>query len=357
MRYIAILAILIWSVDLNAQEKVGAILSIENNSYNFGRIREDQGNLSHTFTFSNNGTQPLVVSNVRSTCGCAVPEWSKEPILPGEKGSITVEFSPSNRVGQFHKTIQIQSTAINTNMFLTITGTVLPPLKEEKLGYKIGNLDVKSKHINFGYIFKGNTAQQTITIANPSDKKIELQIEDVPEHLKVSINPATIDPGEFGQIEVQYNSNLINDWDVIIDRLAVKINGSRVDKDKFAVTANLREDFSQLTKEQLLNAPVASFEVKSHVFDTITDDKVVKCSFILKNDGNSDLIIRALKPSCGCTIAKQKKNVLSPGASTKIVASFDPKGRSGEFKNAITVITNDPNSYKQYLSAEGYIKR
>jgi hypothetical protein len=75
------------------------------------------------------------------------------------------------------------------------------------------------------------------------------------------------------------------------------------------------------------------------------------------NNGNSNLIIRALKPSCGCTIAKQRKKVLSPGASTKIEAIFDPTGRTGEFKNAIAVITNDPKSYKQYLTSEGYIKR
>jgi len=342
---------------LIGQEKEGAVLFLESNSYDFGRIREDKGKLSHTFTFSNTGTSPLVLNNVRSTCGCTVPKWSKEPVSPGQQGYLTVEFDPRNRMGQFHKTVQIQSSASNSNMFITISGNVLLPLKEERLDYKVGDLNVKSKHINFGYIFKGKSAIQTLTIANQTDEEMNIALKDIPEHLLANVIPSVLQPGEYGQIEIQYNTNLMDDWDVVIDRLTVFINGIKLKKDKFAVTANIREDFRYLSEEELTNAPVAYFEVTSHVFDTISDDKTLKCSYVLKNNGNSDLIIRALKPSCGCALAKQRKKVLSPGESTKIEASFDPTGRTGEFKNAITVITNDPKSYKQYLSAEGFIKR
>jgi len=357
MKYILFMAILLSTLNLNGQGKEGAVLFLESNSYDFGRVREDNGMISHTFTFSNTGNLPLVLNNVRSTCGCTTPKWSREPIPPGEHGYLTVEFDPKNRFGSFHKTIQLQSTAINNNMFVTLMGNVLPPLKEEKLMYTIGRLSVKSKHINFGYIFKGKTGIQTLTIANHTDSAMYIEFKDVPSHMIVYLYPSILKPGEYGQIEIHYNSNLIDNWDVVIDRLSLSINGAEVKKDKFAVTANIREDFSGLTNEQLKNAPIACFDNKGYTFDTIIIDKPVKCSFKLKNNGKSDLIIRALKPSCGCTITKQKRKILPPGASTKIKAVFDPKGKSGSFKNAITVITNDPISYKQYLIAEGYIKR
>ncbi len=356
MKYFAIIGLLILGLNLRAQERDAAILSLENNSFDFGRIREDKGKLSHTFTFSNTGNSTLVLNNVRSTCGCTVPKWSKEPVSPGEQGFLTVEFDPQNRNGVFHKTVQIQSTASNSNMFITITGNILPPVKEEKLDYKVGDLSVKSKHINFGYIFKGKTAVQTITIANHTAEKMDIDLGDIPEYLVAHVYPSSLQPGEYGQIEIHYNTNLIDDWDVVIDRLTVFINGNELKKDKFAVTANIREDFSKLPEEQLQNAPIAYFELSDHVFDTISGSKSVKCSYTLANNGNSDLIIRALKPSCGCTVAKQRKKVLAPGTSTNIEVSFDPTGKIGEFKNAIAVITNDPKSYKQYLSAEGYIK-
>ncbi len=357
MRSIAILVLLMLGLYLNGQDKEGAILSLENNSHDFGRIREDKGKISHIFSFSNTGNQPLVLNNVRSACGCTIPKWSKEPVLPGAEGFITIEFNPENRIGLFHKTVQLQSTAINSNMFVTIRGDVLPPVTEEKLEYQIGDLSVKSRHINFGYIYKGKTAIQTLTMANHSDKTLDIDLKNIPEHIVVHVIPSTLPPGEFGQIVFHYNTDLINDWDVVIDRIAVVINGKEVEKDKFAVTANIREDFSDLSEEQLTDAPIAYFDEKNYVFDTISGDNILKYSFTLKNDGKSDLIIRGLKPTCGCTIAKHKRNILSPGASTKIKATFDSEGKSGEFKIAITVITNDPKSYKQYLSTEGYIKR
>ncbi|MGD2036078.1 MAG: DUF1573 domain-containing protein [Bacteroidales bacterium] len=357
MRYISVCCLLLLGLTLTGQEREGAVLSLENNSHDFGRVWEDKGKVSHTFTFSNTGDLPLVVNNVRTTCGCTVPKWSSEPVLPGKQGSLTVEFDPENRQGLFHKTVQLQSSAINSSMFVTITGSVVPPLNKERLEYRVGELSVKSRHINFGYIFKGKTAMQTLTIANNTDKPMSVEIDDVPEHLIAYIYPSVLQPGEYGQIEILYNSNLLEEWDVVIDRLRVIINGEEVKKNKLAVTANIREDFRKLTEDELANAPVAHFEVKDHDFGTIGADKPVKCSFVLKNTGNTDLVIRALKPSCGCTVAKLKRKSLSPGEQTKIEAEFDPEGRSGEFKNAIAVITNDPKDYKQYLSAEGYIKQ
>ena len=356
MKNSLLIIFLFFSFSIVAQEK-GAILALQSNSFDFGRILEDNGVVQHKFLFTNTGSEPLMVTNVRTTCGCTVPSWTKDPVQPGKEGYVEIEFNPRNHPGTFHKTVQVQSSAQNSNMFLTISGTVIPPMKMENLPNKLGELNVKSNHINLGYLYKGETGIENMIIANNTKIPIEVGFKNIPDYLSLIPDPPVLNPGEYGQVEVQYNTTKINDWDVVIDQIPVEINGKEDKKAQLTITANIREDFRNLTEEQMAIAPVASYKEESFDYDTITSDKPVDCQFLIRNEGQSDLIIRAVKPTCGCTAVKPKKSTLTPGDSTYIDAVFYPKGRTGEFKNGITIITNDPRLYKKYLYLEGYIKK
>ena len=73
-----------------------AKMSFEEITFDFGSVRE--GTLvEHTFNFTNTGKKPLLISNARSTCGCTVPEWPREPIMPGKGGQINVRFNTENK--------------------------------------------------------------------------------------------------------------------------------------------------------------------------------------------------------------------------------------------------------------------
>jgi len=77
------------------------------------------------FVFTNNGNKPLIITNTQASCGCTVPSYPKEPILPGAKGVIGVKYA-TDRVGAFTKTITISSNAQGMpSKVLTIKGTVL----------------------------------------------------------------------------------------------------------------------------------------------------------------------------------------------------------------------------------------
>ncbi len=356
MRIVIVVVIFLLSLQVSGQTDNSPFLEVNDNTFDFGRIYEDNGKVSHTFTLKNSGSSTLLISNVRSNCGCTTPEWTKEPVVPGGEGFVTVEYDPKNSRGAFHKTIQVQSNASNANMFLTVSGTVISELKKEKLYYKVGDLSIKSRHINLGYIYKGSTGYAAITIANLSDKAMQLDLADIPDQVETYYLPEQLQPGEYGQIEVNYNSNKVDEWDVVIDRITVVINGKKDIRNRLAVTANIREDFRELTEEQLEMAPVASFSELFVNYDTIPASEALECQFLLKNSGQSDLVIRAVKPSCGFTVKLPETNILSPGESTFISANFDPMGHSGDFKNSITIITNDPDEYKQYLVFEGYIQ-
>lgn len=78
-----------------------------------------------TFEFTNTGSEPIVVTNVRSSCGCTVPQWTKDPVKPGEKGEITVKYN-TRLAGGFNKTITVTSTGQPNPIVLRISGKVKP---------------------------------------------------------------------------------------------------------------------------------------------------------------------------------------------------------------------------------------
>lgn len=100
-------------------------IKFETVSHDFGKIATN-GNGTFDFSFSNTGKEPLLLKNVSSSCGCTVPEWPKEPIAPGAKGSIKVKYNTAN-IGPFTKTITVYSNGSASPITLRITGTVEAP--------------------------------------------------------------------------------------------------------------------------------------------------------------------------------------------------------------------------------------
>lgn len=76
------------------------------------------------FEFTNNGKEPLILSSVRSSCGCTVPSWPREPILPGKKEVIKVKYD-TNRQGPINKSITVMSNAKNATEVLRISGNIV----------------------------------------------------------------------------------------------------------------------------------------------------------------------------------------------------------------------------------------
>lgn len=91
--------------------------------HDYGTIFEG-GNGECEFEFKNTGKEPLVLSNVTSSCGCTVPSWPKEPVMPGKTAVITVKYN-TNRVGPISKTVSVFSNAEeNPKVELRIQGLV-----------------------------------------------------------------------------------------------------------------------------------------------------------------------------------------------------------------------------------------
>ena len=96
-------------------------------THDFGNLT-DQKDAEYTFKFKNVGKTPLIIANASASCGCTVPEFPKEPVLPGKMGQIKVTFHTAGKSGPFQKTVFIQSNAMSDKerYEIFIKGAVTP---------------------------------------------------------------------------------------------------------------------------------------------------------------------------------------------------------------------------------------
>jgi len=103
----------------------GPQIEFDKETHDYGTIYVN-GDGSCTFTFKNIGTEPLVLSNVRAGCGCTVPEWPRQPVLPGSSAQIKVRYTTLNRPHTINKTIVVTSNSVTKNtIVLRIKGEVV----------------------------------------------------------------------------------------------------------------------------------------------------------------------------------------------------------------------------------------
>jgi hypothetical protein len=111
--------------------------------HDYGEI-EQHGDGKCEFKFTNNGKEPLILSNVRSSCGCTVPQWPRQPILPGESETIKVKYD-TKRIGIINKSIHVYSNAKTSPVTLKIKGKVLAE-GESKMPEK--NMETSGSPVN-----------------------------------------------------------------------------------------------------------------------------------------------------------------------------------------------------------------
>lgn len=115
-KYIFLFAVLFMSAQLIAQESSkdakGPVITFEKKTHDFGDISQGD-KVEHTYKFTNTGNEPLIITNVQVTCGCTVPAWPRDPIMPGQKAEITVAFNSAGKNGKQSKVVTVVSNAAN----------------------------------------------------------------------------------------------------------------------------------------------------------------------------------------------------------------------------------------------------
>ena len=346
-KYSFLLICLLLSFSAMAQK---AVLNFEVKEHDFGKVNEEVGKITYEFEFVNKGNAPLVISRVQASCGCTTPVWTKEPIEPGKRGSITVTYSTTGRPGAFAKSITVYSNAIDEQMKLLIKGDVIPKQNADRASYypvNLGGLMSKARFIQMNSIIKGDKQTRVLEIQNSGKVSVKPTFEGLPSYATATVSPETLKPNEEGKITFTLNSKNATSWGPTNDEFYLVLNGKRQFSEEFKLTlvSNFVEDFNRMTLDQKRKAPILDLPVRTLNFGTLKTGSKRVGKFKISNRGQNLLEIRRVINNNREIVNRQQQLTVRSGKSADIVLNLNTKNLSeGEYKKSITIQTNDPDN-------------
>ncbi len=347
---VAILLGVISTVQLQAQGQ----LEFVKTTHDFGEVEENAGLIEYSFQFKNSGDQPVKIIQVKASCGCTTPGWTKELVMPGDSGFIKAQYNPRNRPGQFRKSLQVTSNATGGNTTLFIEGYVKPAPKTvaEDLPLKMGGFRIKYKSLNLGRMTNEKPIEKSFAIHNDSDESLTLMQERgmIPDFISVSLQPESIAANEGGQLVVKYDPRKKGSLGFHTDNIRFFTSEAPGEMKELYIVATIEEYFPPMTAEEKANAPRLAIDRTNHDFGRLNEGNKVKTTFQISNTGKEPLSIRDTRGNCGCTISSLPKKELKPGESIPMTVTFDTSGRRGRQYKTVTIFSNDPMGPTQMIS-------
>ena len=302
------------------------------------------------FLIKNDGDKPLVISNVTSSCGCTVVDWTQTPIAPGETGEVSSTFD-AKALGHFYREIGVYCNASFRPIYLTLQGEVSADPKNYVLThpYEIGPIRLNKDVIEFDDANKGDKPMMEILIANTSSEAYTPVLMHLPPYLEAVAVPERIAKKGTGKILVTLDTDKLPKFGLTTATVYLsRFPGDKVSEENaIPVSAVLLPDFSQLTELQRLNAPVIELSTTELTFPPLGENEKKSQTVVVKNVGKSDLEISDLQvfnPALGVQL---KKRILKPGAQTKMkITAYGKYLKKVKGTPRVLMITNDPNQSK-----------
>lgn len=312
--------------------------------HDFGTIKEDGGDVSHIFGFKNTGDKPLVISQVKTPCGCTTPKWTRDTIAPGKGGYVEAVFDPLHRPGVFDKVLTVETNAIPNKYFLTITGDVLPRKRTvvDNFPAKRGHLRFKLPQIYMGKLNNEETDSVHVRIYNELSAPIEIYEVITPEHIKADIVTPKVPGLGYGKVILKYDALKRGELGFLTDEITIRTNDMIEPSKKMMVLAEVDIHFGALTPKQLEEAP--KIEVSPMVLELgeVKEGQKVSGKFEITNNGKTAMKIVQIMPECGCTSTKAPNEMVYPDETTVMEVVFDATNQSGYVTKVIDMYCTDP---------------
>jgi hypothetical protein len=215
-------------------------------------------------------------------------------------------------------------------------------------------LVVETGHVIFNEVKHTTPETREVWIANISDETLSPALGETPPHLSARIEPATLQPNDTGKAIVTIDPRDAELWGYHLAYLPVSVGETTVE---LPVSFEVFEDFSDLDSADLADAPRVAFASKVFNFGSIPEEtrRAVQMPFV--NLGRSDLIIRRVHATCGCTTADERPDTVAPSERGVVTVVFNSANFEGEVTKPVTVITNDPHQPVTRLFIEGTVTK
>lgn len=314
-----------------------------------------------TFTITNIGDKPLVLSNVTTSCGCTVVDWTKSPIQPGSSGTVMSTFD-AKMLGRFSKSIGLYTNASNAPIYLNIKGEVTTEIKDfsKTFPYRIGPILMDREEITFEDINRGENPVIELNLVNTSDKPYSPVLMHLPSYLSAKAIPEKIGRNGIGKILITLDTKKLKNLGITTAPLYLaRFPGDKVShENEIPLSVILLPDFTKMSDFAKKNPPkinISSMEVN---MGEITPNKKKTYTLLLKNNGFSDLEIRDLQLFNSAIGVQLDKRVIKPKSVTRLkIVVYGRNLEKVKGTPRILMITNDPSNPKIVIKVKTTLKQ
>lgn len=364
----------------------GGVVRMDKTVYDFGDILVSDGPVTASFTATNISDKAMVIYNVVSSCGCTDVEWTREPVKPGESGTIKVTYKNDEGGFPFDKNLTVYFSGIKQPVILRLRGESHKKKLSLNQMYNtsFGGLAFKSIDIKGGNLSQNQQKSGEVAVANVGTRPIKVRFANVSEGLSVNISPNPIPANATARMTYTVTADR-NHWGKnyyyatpIVNGRACKavVNDFPEEKKKIAGTEAVfaesnpdlgagsdrigimtitKEDFSSWTREQrdMAASPVADESTFS--FGRVKSGSKVSGSFSITNMGKSVLTFYKVDTETS-KLKMTSFEDIAAGGKGKLDFSLDTAGLpKGETLMVLTLITNSPLRPVVNLYVTGWI--
>lgn len=359
--FLILTGICIGASALSAQENIGGSMEMDKVVHNFGDIIHKSGPVSCTFTLYNKGNKPAVIYNVISSCGCTDVEWTREPIRPGGKGTISVTYSNDEGAYPFDKTLTTYISDIQKPVLLKVRGISIEKAKPLKELYPVsyGPLGLRESLIKCGNLEQGMSKSEAVMVANTSSAPIEVSFMNTDPNLAVSVTPNPIPANSTAEMKFSVKSDR-KIWGKNTYYTTPVINGktySNAGHDgSIGIWAFTKENFSGMSADQKADGPRPKFTESTYSFGKIKRGETIHATYTFKNEGKECFCVYKVNADA----RKWSHSTIPaamPGEEVTFRVHLDTTDLPvGEHLTIVTLTTNSPLRPIVNLFIAGYIE-
>lgn len=353
--------------------------------YDFGDVMLSDGPLKTTFHVKNIGKEAMVIYNVASSCGCTDVDWTRNPLRPGETGTISATYSNDEGAFPFDKTLTVYLSVQKQPVILRFRG--ISHAKKLSLAetypVRFGPIGFREAEISGGNLSQGETKSGEVTVANLGAKPVRLTFKDVSDGLSLRLSSETIpvkgtvklyytvtaDRSRWGR-NYYYATPLADGRSyaavvrpVAQEKVQAGAEAVRTDPNpllgaghaQIGIRAVTKENFSGWSKEQVEKASRPLLDDSTVSFGRVKKGTKTTCTFNLRNAGKSSLTLYKVDTdSNSCTVRSVPS--LAPGARGTLEVDVDTsKLPEGETLILLNLYTNSPHRPLITLFVTGWV--
>ena len=300
------------------------------------------------FKVTNKSTRDLVITNVRTDCGCTGAQWTEKPIAPGATGTVKATYD-AEMLGHFRKGVAVYTNLNDEPQYLYVVGVVSATTEEPTAEFpcKMGEYYLSTDNVEFDDVNRGDRPEFALSILNSSKQSFRPELMHLPKYLTAHADPEVIRPGRAGRIVLTLNSDELPAMGLTQTSVYLsRFMGDRVNKEtEINVSATLLPDFIDTPSQHELS-PTAVLDSTHITLPPLGKKKKVSGQLLLRNTGKTPLLIKALQvynPGPSVSVGKRR---IDPGDEEKIKITVNTTTSYFKGRRSILLITNDPDRPK-----------